>query len=148
MNIVGSGEKTSEYKNLVKKLNLDKHVNFLGRKKKEEIAELMRKSTFFVLPSLWENLPCVIIEALSCGLPVVATRVGGIPEIINNKNGVLVKPSDSEELATAMEWMMDNFDKFSFAEIAKEAHKKYSYDTVGEKITKFYIKVLNGRMSI
>ena len=47
-----------------------------------------------------------------------------------------------------MEWMMNNINKFSFAEIAKEAHKKYSYDTVGERITKFYKKVLNKRNNI
>lgn len=68
-----------------------------------DIADLMRAYSIFVLPSLAEGTPVTILEAMASGLPVVATRVGGVPEVVvNDQTGLLVPPSDTEALAQAM----------------------------------------------
>ncbi|HPP30376.1 MAG TPA: glycosyltransferase [bacterium] len=138
LDIVGEGEKMEEYKAMVKNLSLDKFIHFHGGKTKAEIAGMMQNSDFFVLPSRFENLPCVLLESLCCGLPVVATKVGGIPEIISETNGILVEPDNPTALADAMLYMMDNADKYDREKISVEARNKYSYEAIGRQITSIY----------
>ena len=72
-------------------LNLSANaIQFTGMLPYEEVARLMRNSDAFVLFSLYENMPCVVLEALCCGLPVITSDVGGLKEVINQENGVLV----------------------------------------------------------
>ncbi|MCB4234228.1 glycosyltransferase family 4 protein [Kaistella anthropi] len=67
----------------------------------QEVSEKMRASDCFVLFSDYENFPCVLLESLSTGTPVIATKVGGIPEVVNEKNGILISNS-KDELYEAM----------------------------------------------
>ncbi|MBN1445559.1 MAG: glycosyltransferase, partial [Candidatus Omnitrophica bacterium] len=108
VDIVGESEEKEGYINMVRSLSLENLIRFPGSKPKNEIAKLMQSADFFVLPSKYEPSGNVLVESLSCGLPVVATRVGGIPEVINDSNGVLVESDNSPALAEKMEWMMDN----------------------------------------
>ncbi|MCX8082790.1 MAG: glycosyltransferase family 4 protein [bacterium] len=142
LNIVGEGERLEEYKKMVHDFSLDKFIHFLGGKQKTEIASMMQSSVFFVLPSKFENLPCVLLEALCCGLSVVATKVGGVPEIINDTNGILVEPDNPEALAKAMLYMLDNPEKYNRQKISYEARNKYSYEVVGKRIVSVYEKIL------
>ena len=89
-----------------------------------------------MLPSVWENLPCVIIEALASGLPVVATNVGGIPELVNDENGVLVPPEDPYSLANALDYALNK--KWNRCRIAEKAVKQYSIETIGHIWTRIY----------
>lgn len=142
LNIVGKGEKMEEYKEMVHNLSLDGFIHFLGGKSKTEIAKMMQSSDFYVLSSNFETFGVVLIEALSCGLPVVATKVGGVPEIIDETNGILVEPDNPEALAKAMLYMLDNTDKYDREKISLEAKNKYSYETIGKKISDIYNRVL------
>jgi len=121
LDIVGDGPNRAEYEELSHKLGLRDIVRFHGLKTKQEVVEFMRKADIFVLPSEWENLPCVIIEAMASGLPVVATKVGGIPEIISGKIGLLVPPRDTEALARAVDYMLDHYQDYSTEELFKYA---------------------------
>ncbi|MCM8777984.1 MAG: glycosyltransferase [Candidatus Omnitrophica bacterium] len=145
LDIVGEGEKLKEYQKMVSDLSLDKFIHFLGGKQKKEIAYLMQTSDFFVLPSKYENLPCVLLESLSCGLPVVATKVGGIPEIINETNGILVEPDNPKELAQAMLYMMDNADRYDRQKISLDAKNRYAYEAIGKQIISIYEKIISYR---
>jgi len=99
--IVGDGDEETKLKSYVKENNLEPYITFTGFKK--NVLELMRKSSILVMPSLWECLPYVLLEAMAVGLPIVATNVGGISEIvINNETGVLVPPKNEKELAKAI----------------------------------------------
>lgn len=98
--IVGEGPQRKNLEKLIKKLDITDHVILLGRQK--EIPKLLKSSDIFVLPSLREAFGLVILEAMITGVPVIASKAGGIPEIINNKNGLLVKSENSEELAIAL----------------------------------------------
>jgi glycosyltransferase involved in cell wall biosynthesis len=78
-------------------------ITFLGQRKYEEMPEILGQADIFVLPSISESMPFSLLEAMACGNACVASRVGGIPEIINHgKNGYLVNPGDSNELADSM----------------------------------------------
>ncbi|MDA0283416.1 MAG: glycosyltransferase [Planctomycetota bacterium] len=101
LRIVGDGSERSRLERLAKELNLNDHVEFLGER--SDISQLMSKAGFFVSSSLSEGISLTLLEAMSVGLPVVTTRVGGNPEIVvEGKTGRLVSPNSPEQLALAM----------------------------------------------
>lgn len=114
-----------------------------GGKTSEEVAVCMQNHHVFMLFSNYENLPCVISEALVCGLPVVASNVGGISEMISSENGLLVSPRDENALFLALNKMIDSFMQFKRNEISQNAIQKYSYTTVGKQFYTIYTQLLN-----
>ncbi|MCO5268464.1 MAG: glycosyltransferase [Brumimicrobium sp.] len=124
-------------------LNLSKDlITFEGTKTTSEIAEAMNESTAFVLFSNYENLPCVILESLTVGKPVITTNVNGIPECIDESNGILIEPRDEEKLLEAMLLFINKETCFDNAKIKQEALKKYSYRAVGEAFDHIYNDIL------
>ena len=98
--LVGDGPLREKLQGLVQKLGLEEQVRFLGSRDREEIPKILSITDIFVLPSLLEGLPTVVIEAMAAGCPVVATAVAGTPEVvIDGKTGFLVNSRDSEALA-------------------------------------------------
>lgn len=101
--IVGEGPLRSHLEQLVRALGLESTVSFLGSVGRREVAERMRSSRLLVLPSAREGWGAVVAEALACGTPVVASRVGGIPEILEDPSGgAFVEPGSREQLSQAM----------------------------------------------
>jgi glycosyltransferase involved in cell wall biosynthesis len=142
LDIVGDGPLRGELAEVARRLELERDVRFLGRRDKRAVAELMREADFFVLPSLWENLPNVVIEALASGLPVVATSVGGVPEMVDEHAGRLVPAGDEDALAGAVDAMLDSLGGYDRAAIARAAHERYGYEAVGRLWDEIYVEVL------
>jgi len=138
LDIVGDGPNRAEYEQLSHRLGLEDVVYFHGLKTKQEVADFMRRCDFFVLPSEWENLPCVLIEAMASGLPIIATRVGGIPEMINDNVGLLVPPRNANALTEAIDCMLDHYQDYSPAMIVRYANERFSYETVGKRLDEIY----------
>ena len=82
--LVGDGEEREYLEKLVEDLDLEKCVRFIGRVQNEEVPGYMAATDVFVLPSLSEGFPVAVVEAMGSGLPIIATKVGGLPEIIKN----------------------------------------------------------------
>ena len=143
LDIVGDGELRGQMEARAARLGLSGVVRFHGEVPKEEVAELMRAADLFVLPSLHENLPCVLIEAMATGLPSVATRVGGVPELVDPGAGVLVAPGDPEALAAGIGAALGG--DFDLAQIARRARESYSYDAVGRGWTAIYDELSRSR---
>lgn len=102
LTIVGDGSRLNELKKIVAGRG---DIRLLGRKKRGEVAELMAGSDCLVVPSLcYENSPTVIYEAARAGLPVLASAIGGIPELLSDGRGLTFKPADSEDLASKLRW--------------------------------------------
>lgn len=99
--LAGDGELQKEIRKVVNAKGLQNNVRFLGVR--TDVVNILNASDCFLLSSDWEGLPVSILEAMAVGKPVIATAVGGVPELITNyKNGVLVSPGNSQELATAI----------------------------------------------
>ncbi len=107
----------------------------------ELVADYMRQADAFVLFSRHENMPCVIQESLCCGLPVISTNVGGIPEVIDSTNGILID-QDEAELFAAMKRMITSGTSYNKAAIAAAAKEAFSYAAIGREIVNGYTEVL------
>jgi len=83
-------------------------VEFQGYVDHDRLPEIYNRSDIFVLPSFSEGLPNVILEAQACGLPVIGTEVGGIPELLSDGRGILVSVGDEQQLFDAMEALVQN----------------------------------------
>lgn len=102
LRIAGAGPERSRLENLASELGLKSQVEFLGRIDREQIRSAMRVANVLVLPSFQETFGVVLIEAMSTGIPVIATRCGGPEEIITADTGLLTSPGDVEELGKAL----------------------------------------------
>lgn len=117
-------------------------IAFTGLVSYAAVAKLLQQSHALVMFSRYENLPCIIAEALSCGIPVISTGVGGIPEMIDANNGILIANEDEHALLQAMLKMMNDYEQFSPASIAADAAAKYSYRQTGSEIAEAYKKII------
>jgi glycosyltransferase involved in cell wall biosynthesis len=147
LDLVGDGELRSGLEEQVRRLGLERRVRFRGILLKEEVAELMRRADALVLPSLYENLPVVLIEAMASGLPSVATSVGGVPELLDEQSGVLVAPGDSEALAAGVRELRERRDRLDPAALARRAAMRYGYEVVGERWNEIYAELSNAGSS-
>jgi len=139
LKIAGDGEKKAEIKRLIKKLKLEKYVSMLGSVAPNDLAHIYSSSDIFILPSHNESFGTVIIEAMASGVPVIATNISGVKNIItNNFNGILVN-KNSQELAKAIRQLVGdkNLRKNIIANELKEV-KKYSWETVANQYKTIY----------
>ncbi|MHB1926790.1 MAG: glycosyltransferase [Leptospirillum sp.] len=103
---VGEGELEPSVREEVAMRNLSGHVRFLGQRR--DIPEILEALDLLVVPSLWEGLPNVMLEAMAAGIPVVATSVGGIPDVLTHqKTGVMCEPTP-DSLSQAMVWALSH----------------------------------------
>ena len=105
--IIGDGRGRAQFEALARALGIARRVRFEGRKSRAEVADAMRACSVFVLPSRYEGLGCVYLEAMACGKPVIACRGQGIDEIIqHDKNGWLIPVDGLEELAQGLSTLL------------------------------------------
>lgn len=105
--IIGDGQERSNIESQIKNYGLEKEIILLGQI--PEAFKYMKAFDIFVLPSIKEGFPWVILEAMAAKVPIVATDVGAMPEIIeNDKNGILVEPKSPEQLAEAIKYLLEN----------------------------------------
>ena len=105
--VVGEGEEEKKLKNLVESLDLTGAIIFAGLR--DDIERILSISELFVFPSLWEGLPNALLEAMAAGKPVIATTVGGVPElVVHGKTGLLIPPNETDALAHAITELLHN----------------------------------------
>lgn len=137
--MVGEGIDLEKMKSLAVELNLNEsQVRFTGLLEGAKVAEAYQSADFMVMFSNYENMPVVISESLSCGLPVIATYVGGIPEYINETNGKLVAAGDEVALLDVINFMLDHSSDFDKSEIRKNAVDIFSIEAVSQKLQELY----------
>jgi starch synthase len=123
-------------------------VKFLGVKPRGELVELYQQASVVAVPSVWDNSPNVIYEAMACGTPVVASRVGGIPELVDDGvTGLLVPPGDADALADAIVALLgDPARRAQMGEHARErAVEEYSVDKIVTRTVGFYEYMLDSQ---
>lgn len=110
--IVGKGEDEGYLDFLIRMWGLENHVFLEGSKSRDVVRDILHKCDLYIHPSITEAIPVAIMEACAMKCPVIATNVGGIPELIkNNDNGILIPPNDPRALADAIESMYQNTTK-------------------------------------
>lgn len=137
------GNKTNEWKLKAVKLGIpEKSIHFMGEIAYEKVAEELKKADALFIYSKSETFSCVTAEALCCGLPVVSSGMGAIPELVNDTNGILAEPENAAALAKALLSLKNNYGQFNRKEIAERAAAKYNYTIVAQQLLSVYQKVL------
>ena len=117
-------------------------IKFLGEIPYTQVAAEMQKADCLLLFSNIENSPCVIGEALCCGLPVITTNVGGIPELTSESNSLLIESKDEDALTQAMHEMVGGINNYNRKKIAENAISKFSYSVIGKQINTVYEEII------
>lgn len=144
--LIGSGREEKRLRDLVAREGIAEEVLFLGTRR--DLPDLFRAMDVFVLSSLWEGLPLALLSAMASGVPVVATPVGGIPEVIRDGvNGFLVPPADAGALAAALRRVREDPGRAStFGEAGAETVRSgYSHRGNAQNVMEIYDEVLAGR---
>jgi glycosyltransferase involved in cell wall biosynthesis len=130
---------------LAGELGIAEHVEFAGPQPHDELIRHMHESSVLVLPSRAESFGCVLVEALACGRPVVATRCGGPEDIVNDSVGRLVPPADERSLAEAILDVLSRPERFDPARLRSYALQNFSWDRVAARTAGVYGEVLEQR---
>lgn len=104
----------------------------------DEVPDRLRKSTCLLMFSNFESLPCIIIEALASGIPIISSDVGGIKEYISKTEGILIPKGDIDKLLEAMDFMLDNFESFSPKHLRDFAISNFSPKAIAHQLDVIY----------
>ena len=136
--LVGTGVDYQDVRDYAASLAIPEGIlEWTGELTPQQVSDAFDQADIFVLPSNYENAPVVISESLAKGVPIIATRVGGIPEMVNKQSGILIEPGNNEQLTRALESMLDNHQKYD-SEVIREAGKQYSFAVVGTQLKEIY----------
>lgn len=133
--IIGSGGLDSELRSLVKRLDVEKNVKFFGQISHEDLVSCLEKADVFVRPSLSEGLGNAFLEAMAVGVPIIGTRVGGIPDFLTEgETGWFCQVNDPTDLVRKLEFVLDPKNRKEIQEVVDRARKlvekKYDWDTI------------------
>jgi glycosyltransferase involved in cell wall biosynthesis len=145
LDVVGDGPSLEDSRKLVDAAGLGAAVTIRGGRPKSTVAELMRGADVFVLPSKFETQGVVLLEAMASGLPIVSTTAGAIPEVVSQRDGVLVAPGDAGALADAIDRVLSGEPPFDRRDIVERARARYSVEAVGARLAGIYDEVLAAR---
>ncbi len=130
--VAGDGPERGALERRSRELGLDGRISFLGSVPRAQVLRLFRAADASVLPSAWENFPHTVVEALAVGCPVIATDVGGVPEVVRDgENGLLVPPGDPAALGAAIaRFFADSELRRRLRDAAPRSVEGYSEETV------------------
>ena len=142
--IAGSGPQENELKSLVKKLNIEGHVKFLGFISEEDKYQYYKACKLVVVPSRWDCQPTTLLEAMSSGKPVVASRIGGIQDTVKDgKTGFLFKSENIKDLADKIITLLKDEElREEMGNAAKEKAKSYDWSKIAERTVEIYKEVI------
>jgi glycosyltransferase involved in cell wall biosynthesis len=145
LKIGGDGPLRKQLETKAKDLEIERQVIFTGLLSREKVLWEMKNCDVFVLSSTFETFGVVLIEALACGKPVIATKSGGPEDIVNPKNGYLVPIKDVSALAKIMENIYLNIDKFDPYLIRKDCLSRFGEDAFVPRLHSIYTRLLRNK---
>ena len=141
--IIGDGNLMDKMESYINNNDLNRNTKLLGSLGHDEIPNYLNELKLLVMPSYTEGLPNIMLEAMACGTPVLATPVGGIPDIISHgKNGFILDDNSPQSIADSVEEILDNPNYSEISENAEKTVKKYfKYETVVKRWTDIFSRV-------
>ena len=139
LHVVSDGNEKA-YAQLLKDFDFASSIHFHGKQDPEGVAAILQFADAFVLSSRYENLPCVLIESLACGTPVISTQVGGVAEIVHSQNGLLVPSEDLTALINAMKQIQGM--SFEGVDLQREMLLKFGPETISGLFLEAYQMLL------
>lgn len=141
--IIGAGPLEQSLRAQAEALAIGNYVHFLGWR--SDVLSLLPQADLFVSASLWEGLPTVLLEAMACHVPVIATRVSGSKEIISDHvTGLLIPPKDDMALAAAINWALEHPAEMKhFAQTAYRSLDRYTFDNTIAQFSSLYCRLLD-----
>lgn len=140
--IIGGGEMKATLQEQINTLHLQEHIQLVGPQTKAEIVRLFQQSDLFALPSQMETFGVVYIEALACGLPIIATDCGGPSDIITKENGILIPNEDIEALKEAILHISNNLNDYNREAIAKDCQARFAPDIIAKRLTTIFVETI------
>jgi glycosyltransferase involved in cell wall biosynthesis len=140
---VGDGELRAKTERLIEKEGIGDRFLLLGDR--DDVPDLLPAFDAFAMSSLWEGLPCSVVEAMTCGIPVVATAVNSVPEVvISGRTGLLARPGDPASLCRALAYMLDRPADAARMAAAARVHigEQFRSDLLGKELMEVYGSVL------
>jgi glycosyltransferase involved in cell wall biosynthesis len=139
--IPGKGNLSNKLQNRVREIGLQDRFKFIGFVDREELIQLYQNATVYVCPSHYEGLPTVLLEAMACGCPVVATGISGNLDVISpNKNGIMIPSKSPKKMANAVSLLLDNDktrEKIGLA-ARKTIEERYTWDKISNVMLRCY----------
>ena len=141
--LVGDGPDRSDCEQLVRELEISEHVRFMG--KQDALVELLSVSDIFMIPSQSESFGLSALEAMSCGVPVISSSVGGLPELnLHNETGYIAEIGDVDRMAKyAVDLLLDKKKYELFSKNARKRAEDFSEDKIVPRYEKFYEQIVN-----
>lgn len=143
LKIVGHGPLTKKCNDMISANNLNQHVDLLGYVPQEELLKLFLLTRCVVIPSLYEGVPSVALEAMTAGKPLIASNIPGLAElVVDGGNGLLVNPMDVKELASAIDRILTTC-LSSLSDINGKLLARFDWEYVASEITQIYHDAIN-----
>ena len=141
LSIIGELRKGGHTERLIKKLNLEKRVNFFSDLTQADLRKTYCEAELAIIPSLYEGFGFAAIEAMACGIPIISSSGGALPEVIKD-TGIIIPPKNVKEIYNAVNFLFSS--PHSAEEFAKKglqrANKKFSWAAIAKKLEKVYFK--------
>ncbi|MBX7131446.1 MAG: glycosyltransferase family 4 protein [Fimbriimonadaceae bacterium] len=137
IDLIGAGSLETEMRRRAREIETGS-ITFHGLQSKPFIGDKLNRAHFLVHPTNAENLPAIIIESLCCGTPVLSHRVNGIPELLDETNGIMCPARDTQAFAMALRGILNGARPFDREAIARNAQERFSQRAVGERIFGLY----------
>jgi glycogen synthase len=143
---VGDGPERAALEAMRARFGLQDRIHFTGFRPHDEVPSILRRADVLVLPSLSEELGSVLLEAMSAGAAIVASRTGGIPSLVHHEtNGLLVSPGDPAELAAALDRVLTDAVLAARLRSGARAHARHDWQAVGARVLEVYEAALSAR---
>ncbi|MDM8520738.1 glycosyltransferase family 4 protein [Anaerolineales bacterium HSG6] len=140
LRLIGDGSRRSNLERLTTEKGLTKQVQFSGWVDRTVLVKIYQEADLFVTATTWEGMPNTVLEAMACGLPIVATKASGLSELVrDDENGYLVALNDSDSLADRLAELVDN--PYQRQRMGKESRKIAEQEFAWEHITEQYVQV-------
>lgn len=142
LNIIGGGKERDNLQKLIDSVGLSNNIHLCGRKNREGVIEMLHNSDVYVMSSRSETFGVAAIEALACGLPVIATDCGGARDFVTKENGVICPVENVEKLAECVDYMMNHYQEYDGARIAADCQNRFSSEAIGKQLEGIFEEVI------